>query len=329
MEAIPRRHRLLAMAGLVALGLGLSGCGGGSGGPAAASGGTGDGTGGGMGGMTGDGMGGGKDAAGWLLPGTEKSGPARRRAIAALESLDAAATDRVVLQGSAKALGRIAGLPVAGGAYAALDGSDDLWGDWDDPALTAAIGKAQRINEHDGGRAVETGRQVVGFMTHGYFGVSHATKRFNEGFVSTEGRSLVTAFHAFYAVDDSIAGAPPLRALDLDGARWTGDALGIERGSERAVFGPASLTLTGQPASPGDYAVRLAVTWNDGGSLQLDGTAGGVDGAGRGGFSGSRQSPAGDELWRFGGTFAGTDAGEALGAFRTPDYVGAFGVRRP
>ena len=172
-------------------------------------------------------------------------------------------------------------------------------------------------------------------MHHGYFGISHATKRFAEGSVSTEGRSLATAFHSFYATNDSVSGALPLSSLDLDGARWTGDALGVERTSELAVFGPASLTVLGGPVNPGtfearDYSVRLKVTWNNGDSVQLDGVAGGVDDSGqyRCDFSGSGDTSTGDENFSFSGKFAGPNAEEALGAFRTADYVGSFGANR-
>ena len=201
--------------------------------------------------------------------------------------------------------------------------------------MSAEITKVQRINEYAGGRALEIGRQVVGITDHGYFGISHATKRFNDGSVSTEGRSLVTAFHSFYAADDSISGALPLRSLDLDGARWTGDALGVERASETVVFGPASLSVAGGPAGPGtseagDYSVRLDVAWSNGDGIQLDGAAGGVDDYGqyRGGFSGSGDTSAGDGIFSFSGKFAGPNAEEALGAFRTADYVGSFGAKR-
>ena len=187
----------------------------------------------------------------WLLPGTRASEQDRAEAIAAIEARNAAAAHMATVVGSAKALGRIAALPVSGGVYRSVEGSIDTWGAWSHPALSGDIAKVQRVNEYYGTRALEVGRQVVGLMDHGYFGIGHATKRFHEGMVSTEGRSRVSAFHAFHAADDSISGAMPLRSLDLAGARWTGDALGVERASEAAVFGPASLEITGGPVNAG------------------------------------------------------------------------------
>lgn len=341
MNASSKRHAALALAGVLSLGLALSGCGGGGSGVATdadgGTGGMGTGTGDGTGGMDSEGMGSGTGGGStdWLLTGTQKSGQARREAIAAIEELDAMATDRLYLVGSDKPLGRIAALPVADGEYAVAEASIDSWGDWSHPSMSADIAKVQRINEYAGARALEIARQVVGLMDHGYFGVSHAAKRFNEGSVSNEGRSLVTAFHAFHAADDSISGALPLRSLDLDGARWTGDALGVERASETVVFGPASLSVGGGAVGPGtsevtDYAVRLDVAWSNGDRLRLDGSAIGADGSIRhiGDSSGSGDGSTGEEAWRLGGKFAGANAEEALGAFRTVDYVGSFGVRR-
>lgn len=328
-RACVKRRFLPLVAGVLSLGLVLSGCGGGTG-PVAE--GMGSGTGGGTGGMGtggGSGEGGtGPGAADWLLAGTQASERARSDAIAALEALDARVTERHALAGSEKPLARIAALPLRDGRYAAAADSSDRWGVWSHPSMSAGIMKVQRVNERDGGNAAETGRQVVGIMAHGYFGVSHAAKRFKDGIVSNEGRGLVTAFHSFHAADDSISGALPLRSLGLDGARWTGDALGVARASGSAVFGSATLTVAAgpAPAGGGDHAIRLDVAWNDGDGLQLEGIAGGVDGDG--GFSGSAATPAGDELWSLQGRFAGPGAEEALGAFRTVGYVGSFGAKR-
>ena len=343
MNAFVKRHAALAAAGVLSLGLALSGCGGGASGvatdPGGRSGGMGTGTGDGAGGMDAGGDRGGMDmgggSTGWLLPGAERSERAHRDAIAAIEDLEAMATDGLYLVGSDKPLGRIAALPVADGEYAVAEGSIDRWDYWNDPSMSAEIVKVQRVNEYAGSRALEIGRQVVGLMEHGYFGISHAAKRFNESSVSTEGRSLVTAFGSFYAADDSISGALPLLSLDLDGARWTGDALGVERASETVVFGPASLRIVGGTVSPGasevrDWSVRLDVTWSNGDSLRLDGSAIGADGSIRhiGDSSGSGDGSTDDEARTFSGKLAGPNAEEVLGAFRTAEYVGSFGARR-
>ena len=171
MNAFMKRHAPLALAGVLSLGLLLSGCGGGASGvamdPPGGTGGMGTGTGGGTGGMDsggsddgGTGTGGGSTD--WLLPGTQASERARREAIAAIEALDAMATDRLYLVGSDKPLGRIAALPVADGEYAVAEGSIDRWDYWNDPSMSAEIVKVQRVNEYAGSRALEIGRQVVG-----------------------------------------------------------------------------------------------------------------------------------------------------------------------
>ena len=122
---------------------------------------------------------------------------------------------------------------------------------------------------------------------------------------------------------------PPLDGGQPDflfpNAAWRGDALGMEKASGDVVWGPAVLTMRSIGTSPAgglSYNLHLDVAFlNNDGVDRVEIDTSGSDGA----FGTDLPAGAGS---RMEGTFLGPQADEASGAFETPIYFGAFGVKR-
>ena len=176
--------------------------------------------------------------------------------------------------------------------------------------------------------------QVFGIMDHGYFGISYS----HSSHALPQDRNDYTAFYATSAElprtlssDGQYAGGQ-FEVLNLAGARWAGDALGIQISSETPVFGSAALTIIDgyehvfEPLL--GYLLRVNVQWNNGDNIQVDGA---IDHSYRHTFNGDYLIDIGIEVtdgYFIQGAFAGSQAEEAFGSFETPDYVGSFGVER-
>ena len=213
------------------------------------------------------------------------------------------------------------------------------WGIWSHPTMSGTITKveeAHKTTHSSGSNTVKhKTNQIFGLMDHSYFGIafdysSHATPQDRND------------YSAFYATDDEFPNAIAddrgsiVRTPDLSGATWSGDAFGIRISSETLVFGQAALAITGE-RNPSDvpfrnpYTLQFNVHWNNGDTVQIDGYAGEGDHnlVGPFGISGTNADPdTGDYTHYVTGMFAGPQAEEAVGFFRTPEYVGAFGAER-
>ena len=289
----------------------------------------------------------------WLLSGTVSSTAARGEAERTKNAIEDARDPNLSNYGSVvnnTVGGHHGGGPAAivftgpgpnyHGAYPDYAGS---WGYWNDPAMSAAITKIQEVF-HGGAPPLEAAdnpevvKRVIGLMDNGYFGIAHSS-----GHVANPGTSysydVASNFGAFYEANDVLSMAMGdhtyLRDYGLVGATWSGDALGFDKASETAVFGPASLAITSEADCPpncrSDYHVRLNVDWTNGDSVELTGFAGGGDDIGLplSAFNGAEYgTEPSSPTHRFRGHFAGIQAEEAFGVFETPEYIGAFGAKR-
>ena len=210
------------------------------------------------------------------------------------------------------------------------------WGSWNHPTVSETITYVEEFARELYANGSYEGHIAMGIMDHGVFGMYYETTR-HDG-------DLATNYNAFYGQDGAfsrtLATAPdffePFPVFDLNlvdlGATWSGGALGIQISSEAPVFGPATLTLTHQhtedvyPNRPdgrdpvSGYTFALDVQWNSGDTIHF--------GDGRLYSDGLLNfSPLdGDDFIE--GSLAGPQAQEAVGAFTTSDYVGAFGLDR-
>ena len=204
--------------------------------------------------------------------------------------------------------------------------------------MSASITKVQEVFQDDPNivGAEPTVRRAMGLMDNGIFGIAHSPS-----YVENPGTSYAydveSDFVAFHVTNSDLAKAlgddTYLHDFGLVGATWSGDALGIARSSETAVFGPALLTITGEsdPRERSDYVIRLNVDWTNGDSIQIGGWAGGSDDLGLPVrlFGGGVVDANTNEITHvLHGHFAGTGAEEAFGSFKTPKYVGSFGATR-
>ena len=208
------------------------------------------------------------------------------------------------------------------------------WGYWDDPALSGAITKVQEVLTAvpGAGNTSPVVRRVMGVMDNGYFGIARA-----EGYVtSPQPRTVAGNFGTFHEANSRMRAAMGtdkfLYEFGLVGAKWSGDALGFSRSSEAPVFGPASLTVTGEHDGSrwrSDYEIVVNVDWNNGDSIEMMGLAGGSDDVGlpHPGFFGDVPEDA-ESTYILQGSFAGTQVEEAFGSFQTPEYMGSFGLKR-
>ena len=279
---------------------------------------------------------------GWLFPGTTASTNARSDAEAAINAVTSLYTregyrtrdhDRFGAKGWTPA--PTAYVDVFTNRYdpGGQQSYMERWGYWTHPSMSSEITKVQSILEHDPNSEVlekyrPIYKRIMGLMTNGYFGINYGeAQNITDDFGPTQ--VWDSSYAAFYS-----ARSTPIIAnqhINIDGASWSGDALGIEKASEAPVFGSSLLIIIGGDNYDygGNTELLLDIHWNNNENIQITAEGFANDDGSR--LTGAPfESPGYNSEGRkiLSGHFAGANADEAFGVFDAHGYIGAFGAKR-
>jgi len=308
----------------------------------------------------------------WLFPGTVASEEAYTAVKKAIEDH----YDPSLFRNYDKAYGHGITFPTvlgeideSTGEYSPREGYAGSWGYWNHPSIPDQITLVQEVlkDDPDHPSAERYYKRVIGLMDNGYFGIMYSDAQDFEGeslyYQSQEENRGEVAFHAFanwnaelnriLNLDGRWRDLTQTKRIDLEGATYSGSALGTRVASQTPVFGPATFTYDGispprhERDRSGQARFLLRVDWDNGDSIEESAEIHvyrkGVTPVyieGRNPIYTEGITPVsypsfvhrtpdslahGDKL---GGSFAGENAEEVFGLFNTQGYQGAFGAKR-
>lgn len=245
----------------------------------------------------------------WLMPGP---GPVSKDS-----PLDAAARDKLISFSSVGGwqFGTEESFLRGGTVHVGHHASDSAWewGWWNEIDLSRDIVKVQRRPALGTYASYHDDVTVWGILDNGLFYIARNDNGFGAGY--SYSNSWIDDWQEYPHVF-------------FENAKWTGDALGMEKANAKAVSGPAVLTISNlEEGLPGAITLTLDIAFKNIGvdPVQLTKRVSWFNGDIN--HDGPRGKDLSEEEFRWHLKLLGSNAEEAVGIFETHRYFGSYGLK--